>query len=68
MINQEHFIKYYGIFNYNKINLCKIESRPAKTKLGDYMFLVDLKTNKYIENAIQLLKEECKYLKILGTY
>ncbi len=32
------------------------------------MFLVDLETNKYLDNAIQLLYEDCKYLKILGIY
>lgn len=32
------------------------------------MFLVDLETSKYLDNAIQLLKEDCKYLKILGIY
>ena len=57
-----------GIFYKNKINLTKLESRPAKTELGEYIFLVDLEINENIENVIKLLKEECKYLKILGRY
>lgn len=32
------------------------------------MFLVDLETNKYLDNTLQLLHEDCKYLKILGMY
>jgi len=57
-----------GIFNNNAINLTKIESRPAKTELGSYIFLVDLEINHTINNAIELLKKECAYLKILGKY
>ena len=57
-----------GIFNENQINLTKIESRPAKTELGEYIFLVDLETNDAIDIVVELLKKECKYLKILGKY
>lgn len=57
-----------GIFNKNNINLTKIESRPAKTFLGEYIFLVDLEVNEKIDDAIMLLKDECRYIKILGRY
>lgn len=57
-----------GIFNENEINLTKIESRPAKTKLGEYIFLVDLDINENINKTIKRLEKECNYLKILGRY
>jgi len=56
------------IFNRNNINLVKIESRPAKTVLGEYIFLVDLEVNENIDTAIKTLVEECQKLKILGRY
>lgn len=57
-----------GLFYKNDINLTKIESRPAKTVLGEYIFLVDLEVNKNIEKTIENLKKECNYIKILGRY
>ena len=57
-----------GIFNENNINLTKIESRPAKTVLGEYIFLVDLDVNEKIDKTINLLKNECSYIRILGRY
>ena len=57
-----------GIFYKNQINLTKLESRPAKTEFGEYIFLVDLEINKNIDNVIEILNEKCKFLKILGRY
>ncbi|MBF0105518.1 MAG: prephenate dehydratase [Deltaproteobacteria bacterium] len=54
-----------------KINLTKIESRPLKTKVWEYMFFVDLDghaTEKRIQRAFEVLKEECVLFKILGSY
>jgi len=60
--------KVLGLFYKNNINLTKIESRPAKTVLGEYFFLVDLEVNRNIDKAIENLKYECKYIKLLGRY
>ena len=60
--------KILGLFNEYDINLTKIESRPAKTVLGEYIFLVDVEVSKKIYDAIEILKSECSYLKILGRY
>lgn len=57
-----------GLFYENDINLTKIESRPAKTVLGEYIFLVDLELNEKIDETINLLINECSYIRILGRY
>lgn len=58
-------------FAENKINLTKIESRPSKKKLGEYMFYIDfegsLKEEK-IKKVIQEIKNKTTFLKTLGSY
>lgn len=60
-----------SVFAWRQINLSKIESRPLKTGLGDYFFIVDLLED---ENAplMQGAMEELKMLgcsvKSLGSY
>lgn len=59
------------IFADRDINLTKIESRPMRTLLGQYLFLVDLEGHKdedRIKNALDLLYRECRFFKILGSY
>ena len=48
--------------------MTKIESRPAKTVLGEYIFLVDIDVNKNVDKMYRALKEECTYLRNLGLY
>lgn len=53
------------------INLTKIESRPSKRKAWEYIFFVDMEghcAEKKIKRAIDSLKDECLFLKILGSY
>lgn len=57
-----------AIFDKFKINLTKIESRPAKTKLGEYYFLVDIELNEKKQEIIQEIRKKAKYCRILGTY
>lgn len=57
------------IFNRYNLNLTKIESRPAKTVLGEYYFLIDVSIeNGKAENAINDIKAKGIYLRILGKY
>jgi chorismate mutase/prephenate dehydratase len=58
-------------FKKAKINLTKIESRPSKRRAWEYIFFVDMEGHveeKRLKKAIDALKENCLYLKILGSY
>jgi len=59
-----------GVFAKRKINLSKIESRPSKGKLGDYIFYIDLQGHKDDNNIKDAFKEIEKhfFLKVLGSY
>lgn len=59
-----------GQFAKRRINLTKIESRPSKGKLGDYIFYIDFeghKTEKHIAEALKKL-EESAFITMLGSY
>lgn len=57
------------IFNRYNLNLTKIESRPAKTVLGEYYFLIDVSIeNSNEESAINDIKDSGIYVRILGKY
>lgn len=59
-----------GVFSKNNINLTKIESRPSKGKLGDYIFYIDLQGHKEDKSVKEAFKniENSFFLKILGSY
>ncbi|MBU0503754.1 MAG: prephenate dehydratase [Candidatus Omnitrophota bacterium] len=58
-------------FKKYKINLTKIESRPSKKKAWDYYFFVEFsghKESELVKKALKQLENNCKFLKILGSY
>lgn len=58
-------------FKKAKINLTKIESRPSKRKAWEYIFFADMEghiEDKKLRKAIEEVKENCLFLKILGSY
>lgn len=58
-------------FAYGEVNLTKIQSRPTKRQLGDYMFFVDLKGHVEDENvrtALDCLRLKLREVKVLGSY
>ncbi|MBI4843783.1 MAG: prephenate dehydratase [Nitrospirae bacterium] len=58
-------------FAKHKINLTKIESRPSKRKAWEYIFFVDMEghiEDKKVKKAVDEVKKECLYLKVLGSY
>jgi chorismate mutase / prephenate dehydratase len=54
-----------------RINLTKIESRPSKRKAWEYIFFVDMEghiEDKKVKKAIESMRDDCLYLKVLGSY
>ncbi|MGY3764940.1 prephenate dehydratase [Vagococcus vulneris] len=51
-----------SVFSWREIDLSKIESRPLRTKLGDYYFLIDV-----IHDNNQLMQNALEELTILGA-
>lgn len=59
------------IFSKRKINLTKLESRPSKKKLGEYIFFIDIeghRKDKLINEALQELEKREKKIKVFGSY
>jgi prephenate dehydratase len=60
-----------GDFSLRKINLTRIESRPSKKTLGDYLFYIDLEgstSDDIIKEAIYNIRSKVGMLKMLGSY
>jgi prephenate dehydratase len=58
-------------FADRNINLTRLESRPAKKDLGDYVFMIDMEGHihdKTIYEAIESLRNKVYLVKILGSY
>ncbi|TVQ42041.1 MAG: prephenate dehydratase [Gloeocapsa sp. DLM2.Bin57] len=54
-----------------KINMSRIESRPTKRTLGEYLFHIDLEgclTDSNVQSALDELQENTGVLKIFGNY
>ena len=58
-------------FSESGINLTKVESRPSKRKAWEYIFYLDLKghvDDPGVGEALERLKPQCLFLKVLGSY
>ncbi len=58
-------------FAKREINLVRIESRPARTALGRYIFFFDLEgsaASDSVGEALAAIKPQTLWLKILGSY
>jgi prephenate dehydratase len=58
-------------FAIRKINLAKLESRPTKKVIGEYLFFADLEGDAHqdpLQEALEDLRASVEKLKILGTY
>ena len=58
-------------FAKNQINLTKIESRPSRYRVWEYIFYVDIEghvEDAPVKAALEGLQEECLFVKVLGSY
>ncbi len=58
-------------FAYAGINLTKIQSRPTKQALGEYMFFIDLEgsiEDLAVQTALNCLRLKLREVKVLGSY
>ncbi|MFZ5646434.1 MAG: prephenate dehydratase [Bacillota bacterium] len=64
----------YGIlreFALREINLTRIESRPVKKRLGQYMFFIDMEGHRedpMVYEALMAISGKADYLRVLGSY
>lgn len=59
------------IFHDYEINLTYIDSRPSKTKFGEYIFFVDFDGHVLDEKIINVIKEiqnHTQYYRLVGSY
>lgn len=64
-------MKPLEVFASRGINLSRIESRPTKRSLGDYLFFIDLEADAhqpFVKTALTELQNHTEVLKIFGSY
>ncbi|MGB9976854.1 prephenate dehydratase [Thermovenabulum sp.] len=60
-----------GFFAEENINLTKIESRPSKRILGEYIFFLEVeghREDKILKKVLEKVKENSTFYKLLGSY
>lgn len=63
--------RFLQVFAEHGINLSKIESRPSKEKMWEYVFFIDFEGHAEMEpakSALIELRRRSSFLKILGSY
>jgi len=53
------------------LNLSRIESRPSRKRLWDYVFFIDVdghQNDASVQGAIEALRASCEFVKVLGSY
>lgn len=64
-------VKTLQVFARRNINLSRIESRPSKRLLGDYIFFIDLEADlgkPSVQSALEELVTHTEVLKVFGSY
>jgi prephenate dehydratase len=64
-------MKALAVFARLGINLSRIESRPTKRSLGEYLFYLDIEADvnaQMMKSALRELQSYTEILKIFGSY
>ena len=61
-------VKALEIFARREINLSKIESRPTKRSLGEYIFFIDLEGNSHDSEIAEAMRELASCTEVLKTF
>ncbi|MDX1669459.1 MAG: prephenate dehydratase, partial [Limnobacter sp.] len=58
-------------FNQENVSLTRLESRPARNKVWEYNFFIDLQGHESdlsVKKALDTLRQTATYVKVLGSY
>jgi len=58
-------------FSDRGINLTKVESRPTKERLGEYIFLLDLaghRSDGTVAEVLKTVEDQASFFRIFGSY
>ena len=58
-------------FAKNKVSMTKLESRPSKIGMWEYVFFIDIEghqTHKSVKSALDTIASKASFMKILGSY
>ena len=64
-------VRCLDAFAERDINLTRIESRPMRERLGQYMFFVDLEgslAQDSVAEALEGLRALCEHVRVLGSH
>jgi prephenate dehydratase len=57
-----------AVFKRHSLNLCRIESRPARTRPWAYVFYLDLNNNAHSAAALAEIRASTWSVRLLGAY
>lgn len=60
-----------GEFKKRNVNLTRIESRPTKRQLGEYLFYIDFighYKNRNVRTSLEGIEKRSSFFKVLGSY
>ncbi|MCW2990665.1 MAG: pheA [Solirubrobacterales bacterium] len=69
--NPGWLVRCLSEFAFRGVNLVKIESRPARRRLGHYLFLADCEGREdepAVAGALEGLRAHCDQARVLGSY